>query len=287
LASSKEGDMTAGRLLYAARKAERNGNKAKAEEIYTRLVKDFPESEEAISAKMDLLVINPIIANEVLASEETCKISSDQENSDPMSNRDVGTLILHDYIMNSDGISRKELNIYCFLGLFIFGFLFRIVFDSLGKKVLGWLYFLSIILLILISIFSEYNLNFLAILLYIGGWGHANLILSQYQNFARKRVMLLKNKPQTVDLILEKGILYHKVLDNSKAALSAFSKMANYPDNGSAILLNLAGVALLDERKPKNAITFFDRALAAEPNDQLIEHIRKNLEVAKKAVAKK
>ena len=78
--------MSTGHLLYAARKAEREGNKAKAEEIYIRIINDFPESEEAISAKKDLRELNPVLANEIIAPEETNLISSDEDKNEPNGN---------------------------------------------------------------------------------------------------------------------------------------------------------------------------------------------------------
>ena len=46
--------MTAGAILKSARQAERNGDKATAAALYGRLIKDFPESKEASSARLDI-----------------------------------------------------------------------------------------------------------------------------------------------------------------------------------------------------------------------------------------
>lgn len=198
-----------------------------------------------------------------------------------------GNQELHDYVTNAEGISRKRLNIICFIGVFIFGWLLTMVFESLGKKGKGWLYIVPIMALLVISQYGESPLGILAPVIYVVGWVHANLVLSHYQNLARKRIMAIENEPPSANLLLEEGILYHKVLHDKDAARSAFEKVSAHPDGVSADLLNLAGVALLADGNPSGAITFFDRALAETPDDPLAEQMTNNRESAKKAASKK
>jgi tetratricopeptide (TPR) repeat protein len=69
-------------LLNIARKAEREGNWIRAEEFYKRIINDYPESQEALSAKLDLLEINPTATVEMekeLTDEE--KISAIKQRS--------------------------------------------------------------------------------------------------------------------------------------------------------------------------------------------------------------
>lgn len=95
---------------------------------------------------------------------------------------------LYDYLFHAPGIGRKGLNIMCFIGVFIFGWLLASAFDMLGKKALGWLYFVPIILGLVFAQQEEPAFWFITPILYIVGWIHANLILSGYQSIARKRI---------------------------------------------------------------------------------------------------
>ena len=58
---------------------------------------------------------------------------------------------LNNYVVNAGGIGRMGLNIMCFIGVFIFGWLLAVAFDSLGKKGTGWFYLVPIIFLLVIS----------------------------------------------------------------------------------------------------------------------------------------
>jgi len=77
-------------------------------------------------------------------------------------------------------ISRTSLNVRFLIGLFIFGWLMTIVYDDLGKKGLGKLYF------ILLCIFVAAGINFNpmfalgAPVVYAIAWVHANVILSNH-----------------------------------------------------------------------------------------------------------
>jgi len=58
---------------------------------------------------------------------------------------------LQEYVLKAEGLSRKGLNIMCFIGVFIFGVLLGVAFDMLGKKRQGWFYLVPIIGCLVIS----------------------------------------------------------------------------------------------------------------------------------------
>ena len=198
-----------------------------------------------------------------------------------------GNQELNAYVMNAQGITRKGLNIMCFIGIFIFGWLLKIVFEDLGKKSMGWLYIVLIVVFYFNSLHGDFSLSIFAPFLYVIGWAHANFLLSNYQNLARKRIIALNNEPTSADNLLEKGILYQKVLNDKETAFSVFEEVLTKFEDGTPDLLNLGGKALLKIGSPKIAITFFDRALASTPEASMAELIKKNRKLAEMAVTKK
>jgi hypothetical protein len=56
-----------------------------------------------------------------------------------------GNQELQEYVLKARGLSRKGLNIMCFIGVFIFGWLLAVVFEMLGKKKQGRFYIIPII----------------------------------------------------------------------------------------------------------------------------------------------
>jgi hypothetical protein len=198
-----------------------------------------------------------------------------------------GNKELNHYVMDTTGIGRKGLNIMCFIGIFIFGWLLAIVFDELGKKGKGWFYIVPIIGILVISRQSETILGILAPIIYIIGWIHANLILSRYQSLARKRIMEIDSFPEPrIDEILEKGILFNKVLRDAFSADNALEKAVSMP-GGSSTLLNMAGVTLMSRKKDTEAIAFFNRALSVSQEAKERELIEKNRKLAQVRIEKK
>lgn len=192
---------------------------------------------------------------------------------------------LNDYIFKAQGIGRKGLNVMCFIGIFIFGWLLAGVFDMLGKRGKGWAYIVPIIACLVISSQGEPELGILAPIIYVVGWIHANVVLSGYQSSARNRIAQidqLSGSQVTIDEALEKGVLQSKVLgdrETGAATLVQAFQMAG----GEGQLLNLAGVQMFGVKRYAEAKGFFDRAMLSTTDTALIKQIKRNqANVAKK-----
>jgi len=192
---------------------------------------------------------------------------------------------LNNYLFKAQGIGRKGLNIMCFIGIFIFGWLLAGVFDMLGKRGKGWVYIVPIIACLVISSQGESELGILAPIIYIIGWIHANVILSGYQSSARNRIAQidqLSGNQFTIDEALEKGALQTKVLGDREAGAATLVQ-AFQMAGGDGQLLNLAGVQMFAAKRYAEAKGFFDRAMASAKDDVLIKQIKRNqTNVAKK-----
>jgi hypothetical protein len=189
-----------------------------------------------------------------------------------------GNQELNDYVLKAPGLGRKGLNIMCFIGVFIFGWLLVGAFDMLGKKKQGWFYVVPIIVCLAISRNAEPLFGILAPIIYVVGWVHANVVLSGYQSSGRDRIAqidLLAGDQLTIDTIIEKGIIQSKVLADGEAATATLTEALQMP-GGDAQLLNLAGVALLANKRYAEAKQFLNRALSSSKDDALIKQIKKN-----------
>lgn len=195
-----------------------------------------------------------------------------------------GNQKLQDYVLKAQGLSRKGLNIMCFIGLFIFGWLLAVAFEMLGKKKQGWFYVVPIIVCLVISRQAAPALGLVAPIIYIIGWIHANTILSGYQSSARDRIGQLDKLTGdhlTIDRVMEKGILQQKVLGDSETAALTLSKALQLP-GGDGQLLHMAGFTMLAAKHYAEAKQFFDRALSTVKDDALLKQIRVNLANAQK-----
>lgn len=192
-----------------------------------------------------------------------------------------GNQELANYVLKASGLSRKALNIMCFIGVFIFGWLLAIVFDGLGKKGKGWAYLVPIIIIFGISR-SEGDaaaLGIFAPIIYVVGWVHANRILSRYQSLARKRIAEIETDSegrQKADYSLEKGLLQHKVLCDVEGAVATLRQVLVLPD-GDPQLLNLAGAIMSDKNHLQEAKQFFERASSSASDDALVKQIQQNM----------
>jgi hypothetical protein len=196
-----------------------------------------------------------------------------------------GNQELNDYVLKAQGIGRKGLNIMCFIGIFIFGWLLAIAFDMLGKKGQGWFYVVPIIGCLVISQQAGPQVGIFAPIIYIIGWIHANILLSLYQSSARNRIAQidqLSGSESTIDVTLEKGLLQSKVLRDQGAGTATLAQAFQMP-GGDGQLLNLAGVQLFATKRYAEARGFFDRAMLSTKDDALIKQIKRNqANVAKK-----
>ncbi|MFH1094061.1 MAG: hypothetical protein V1739_07940 [Candidatus Omnitrophota bacterium] len=192
---------------------------------------------------------------------------------------------LRDYLTKAEGISRRGLNIMCFIGVFIFGWLLAVVFGMLGRKNQGWFYIVPLIVILSISRTSESGIVILAPVIYLAGWIHANMVLSRYESLARQRIIEIDScsSPDDVQNLLEKGLLEAKVLHQKQKAVLTFLKVLEF-EGGSADYLNLAGVALFSDKRYEDAKNFFDRALLSAENEILIKQIKQNQVNAEKKI---
>ena len=189
-----------------------------------------------------------------------------------------GNQELNDYVLKAPGLGRKGLNIMCFIGVFIFGWLLAVAFQMLGKNKQGWFYVIPIIVCLAISNQTGSHLWILGILIYVTGWVHANIVLSRYQVSARERIAQIDRLSEgqfTIDAILEKGVLQSKVLADGEAA-ATLCKALELP-GGDAQLLNLAGAGMFASKRYAEAKQFFGRALSIARDDALIKQIKRNL----------
>ena len=188
------------------------------------------------------------------------------------------------YVLKAHGISRSGLNIMCFIGVFIFGWLLVVVFNQLGKKGIGWLYIIPVIFFFSVSRSGPAELGFIALTIYIAGWIHANAVLSNYKLLAGQRIAEIDEMPsrqQTANVILEKGLLEAKVMRRKDQALSDFVKVLQL-HGGDPELLNLAGVHLSSAGRFSEAKQFFERALETAGDAALVSQIKKNKEFVEK-----
>ncbi len=184
---------------------------------------------------------------------------------------------LENYVRNAQGLSRKGLNIMCFIGVFIFGWLLAVAFDMLGKKIQGWFYVVPLIACLAIARYQPI-LVLVGAIIYVVGWVHANMILSLYESLARQRVEEidhLQSSARTTDILLEKGLLLSKVLRQVESSCSVFAEALQMP-GGNPQLLNLAGVSMFACKRYNEAKQLFDRALTGAKDESLIKQVKLN-----------
>jgi rubrerythrin len=185
---------------------------------------------------------------------------------------------LNYYVLESPGLSRLSLNITCFIGLFIFGWLLVTVFDTLGKKRTGYFYIVPLFITLVISWNFYHWVAYIGILIYFTGWAHANMLLSNIRSSAMDRlddIDQLSESQKTADIILEQGILEGKVL-GEEGAVSTLGT-AFQMNGGNPRLLFLAGVVLIARKKYSYARQFFNKAKLSTDDQGLIKVLNKNL----------
>ncbi len=164
---------------------------------------------------------------------------------------------LRDYIYKADGISFFKLNVFAFVGLFVFGWLLVMVYEDLGKKKLGWGILVSLVLCLSAG---KINIIFLSFggLIYLIGWIYANFILYSVHSLAKKRIHYTDRtiKPD-INLLLEKGILLGIVLKNKNTAIKILSQAIKHP-GGDKNLLFWAGAVM--NRCDQDGQVFWDRS---------------------------
>ena len=197
-----------------------------------------------------------------------------------------GNQELQEYLLKAPGTSRKALNIACSIGVFLFGWLLAVAFQMLGKGAQGWAYVAVIIAVVVISSRADSPLWVAGIFIYIVGWIHANYVLSSYKASARDRIAQidrLSDEQKTIDVIMEKGVLQHKVLESGDEAVSTLDA-ALQMDGGDGELLNLAGCAMLANRRFVEAKQFFSRAISSVKDEAILKQVKVNLGRATKRI---
>jgi hypothetical protein len=140
------------------------------------------------------------------------------------------------YLFKASGTTRVGMNAMIGVGIFIFGWLLPVAFSNLGRGSLGWVYFVPVLLSAGLFRAGEPALGGLAPLIYICGWVHANVILSQYKRLARERVEQLDLHGGGVDSQLEKGLLLYKVLEAKEEGRLILHEAVEQPGSSDALV---------------------------------------------------
>lgn len=190
---------------------------------------------------------------------------------------------LNEYVLRGQGISRTKLNVMCFIGLFIFGWLLGMAFHQMGKKTTGLCYVVPLVMLLIVSLTAP-GLGFLVPVIYIFGWIHANTVLSRLQSLARQRIAEIEAIPssdETADDLLELALLESKVLRRLDQAMSVLTRAIELP-GGDPQLLNLVGDQLLAAKRFTEAKQVFERALEDAREESLVKQVKRNLKLAER-----
>lgn len=118
-------------------------------------------------------------------------MTTQEVNSPPPTNQTVLPPPLPNmraYVNKTVGISRTRLNIQAAIGLLTFGILMKITYDDLRQKRCGWGVLIALIASTAFARQAEeesITLGLIPVLIYIGAWIHANILLTRLQNSAR------------------------------------------------------------------------------------------------------
>jgi len=91
------------------------------------------------------------------------------------------------YVNKTVGVSRTRLNIQAAIGLLTFGILMKITYDDLRQKRYGWGVLIALIASTAFARQAEeesITFGLIPVLIYIGAWIHANILLTRLQNSA-------------------------------------------------------------------------------------------------------
>jgi hypothetical protein len=215
-----------------------------------------------------------------------------------MTTTDTETKELHSYLWNAIGVSRLTLNIFCFIGLFTLGIPIIDQFHRLKNRGIGWMYWLAyafISVVIFVKRFGDLNLELkdvqmirllacIALIIYISAWIHANYLLSKYRRFGRNRLDELNKITQdqlTMNFLMEKGLIYLKVLSDKNAAFEEFKQALQF-SGGEGHVLSFVADHIRFSKQYNLAKQYYERALSNTENNDLIKHIKKILPYVEK-----
>ncbi len=189
---------------------------------------------------------------------------------------------LKDYVLHASGMTRTTLNVTAFVGVFIFGWLIAVIFDSLGKKGRGWSYLILIAILVFgVAKFLPVA-ALLGIAIYGVAWLDANLVLSGYKQAARQRLSAMSQQEASANAILERGLLLHKVLNDKALAVPILTSALRCPPEGDPHMLYQAGLVMATNERYSEACQFYDRASADTKDPALLKLIASNRKAAAK-----
>ena len=191
---------------------------------------------------------------------------------------------IYNFLTKARGISRAGLNIMCFIGAFIFGWLMAVVFNFLGKGWIGWIYVVLILIIFRISGEEPSVIMLIGGFIYIVGWIHANMLLSNYILLANNRIDEINAIPDnelSVNEILERGLLKLKLLRLKEEALIDFNKVTDL-SGGDSQLMYHAGIYLYNVQSYQNSLFYFNGALENTSDIKLQKKINKYINLAKK-----
>jgi tetratricopeptide (TPR) repeat protein len=149
----------------------------------------------------------------------------------------------------------------------------------LGLVISAFVIFFIVVLTPLIELPFLLFLPF--VLSYIASWAYANVVLSRYRKLSRQRVAEIeKESSPTTNNLLEKGVLLLMLSRKPQALESLKSALAG--EGGDAFLWSLGGIALGQMKMYSEALTAFDRATEASPDDRLMKRIKRYRKLAQK-----
>ena len=255
---------------------------AEAHNLRGMILDELGRKEEALAAYREALRLDPSFQE---ASDNLYDLEDELEEGGVRSPAIEGegapiggSQEVADHVLQGGGLGRVGLNIMCFIGVFIFGWLLAVVFDMLGKRRLGWIYIVPVMVCVAGARLIEPLLAILGLAIYAIGWVHANMVLSNHQSAARDRIAQIDRLPEdqvTVNTVIEKGVLQSNVLADGQAATATLARALQMP-GGDAQMLNLAGATLFGKKRYEEAKVFFDRALPAATDEALIKRIKQN-----------
>ena len=255
---------------------------AEAHNLRGMILDEMGRKEEAIAGYREALRLDPSFQD---AKENLQGIENELEEGGSRSPAIEGggapiggSQEVADHVLQGGGLGRVGLNIMCFIGVFIFGWLLAVAFDMLGKRRLGWIYIVPYIVCLAGARLIEPRLAILALVIYVIGWVHANMVLSTHRSAARDRIAEIDRLPEgqvTVNAVIEKGILQSNILADGEAATATLAQALQMP-GGDAQMLNLAGVALFGKKRYEQAKMLFARALPVATDKALIKRVKQN-----------
>lgn len=162
---------------------------------------------------------------------------------------------------------------------FMIGFSLAKTKFGLGLVISAFVIFFIVVLTPLIELPFLPFLPFM--LSYIASWVYANVVFSRYRKLARQRVAEIeKESSSTTNDLLEKGVLLLMLSRKPQALETLKSALAR--EGGDAFLWNLGAFALSQMKMYSEALTAFDRATEASPDDRLMKRIKRNRKLAQK-----